>query len=55
MPGTVIEDNVVVRPFSTVSGRIESGSLVDGKSVSAGVFTQERIREMIANHLRDIK
>jgi len=55
LSGSVIGDNVVVRPFSTVSGFVESGSLVDGSTVTTKVFTTERIMQMINMHLNKIE
>ena len=55
LSGSVIGDNVVVRPFSTVSGFVESGSLVDGSTVTTKVFTAERIMQMINMHLNKIE
>lgn len=47
LPGSTIGDNVVIRPFSTVTGVVPSGSLVDGKTVSEDVFTADRIKRML--------
>jgi acetyltransferase-like isoleucine patch superfamily enzyme len=47
LPGSTIGDNVVIRPFSTVTGVVPSGSLVDGKTVSENVFTADRIKRML--------
>ena len=54
LSGSTIGDHVVVRPFSTVSGVVESGSLVDGSSVTPNVFTPERIMQMIEEHLNSL-
>ena len=51
LPGTIIGDDVVIRPFSTVSGIIESSSLVEGLTVTPNVFTPERVKRMIEKHL----
>jgi acetyltransferase-like isoleucine patch superfamily enzyme len=51
LSGTTIGDDVVVRPFSTVSGVVESGSLVEGLTVTPNVFTPERVKRMIEKHL----
>ena len=53
LSGSIIGDNVVVRPFSTVSGIVGSGSLVDGTTVTPNVFTPERIKQMLEKHLGD--
>ena len=55
LSGSTIGDNVVVRPFSTVSGVVESGSLVDGSSVTPNIFTPERIVQMIEKHVVETK
>jgi acetyltransferase-like isoleucine patch superfamily enzyme len=47
LPGSIIGDNVVIRPFSTVSGNVPSGALVDGKEIIEGVFNTARIERMI--------
>jgi len=47
LPGTKIGDNVVIRPMSTVSGVVKSGSLVDRNRVISGVFTEERVADAI--------
>ena len=51
LSGSIIGDNVVIRPFSTISGYVESGSLVDGLTVTPNVFTPERIMQMIKKHI----
>lgn len=55
LSGSIVGDNVVVRPFSTVSGFVESGSLVDGSTVTPKVFTAERIMQMINKHMDKIE
>jgi acetyltransferase-like isoleucine patch superfamily enzyme len=51
LPGSSIGDDVVVRPFSTVSGVIPSGSLIDGTNVVPNVFNAERIARMIGKQM----
>jgi len=50
LPGTELGDQVLVRPFSRVSGNVPNGSLVDGEVVTPGVFTREKIAALVARH-----
>jgi acetyltransferase-like isoleucine patch superfamily enzyme len=49
--GVTIGDNVFIKPFSTVSQDIPSGSLVEGGSYKRDVFTEERIKRMIQKQM----
>ena len=43
LPGVSIGDNVLVRPFTTISRNIPSGSLVDRDTIKENIFTQKFI------------
>lgn len=49
--GVTIGDNVFIKPFSTVSQDIPSGSLVEGSSYKKDVFTEARIKRMIQKQM----
>jgi acetyltransferase-like isoleucine patch superfamily enzyme len=46
MPGVTIGDQVIIRPFSTISGDIPNRSLVDGGKVKEGLLTDKFIKRL---------
>jgi acetyltransferase-like isoleucine patch superfamily enzyme len=51
LPGVTIGDRVLIRPFSTVSNDVPDGSMVDGATVTEGVFTEAVIGRLVKQQL----